>query len=408
MEPIESQPIETPKPNPRHHLQSGLASVMLVSLIFGAIGGGAVTALIDHGVFGSWWDQISGTTNGSNGTLTQSLKVTEDSATTDVVEKVQPAVVSVIGKQDLSQIRQSPFGFIFGQPAAQGKQQVSGGSGFIIRDDGLIVTNKHVVDQDGVDYSVVLHDGTEYDATIVDIDPTNDLAFLDIDAKDLPTVSIGDSDTVKVGQTVIAIGNALGQFENSVTRGVVSGLDRTIQAGSAGSAETLEDTIQTDAAINFGNSGGPLLNLAGQVIGVNTAISAEGQTIGFAIPINQAKTDITSIQEKGSIVRPFLGIRYTIVNDQLKKTNNLSVDYGAIIVRGSSPDQLAVVPGSPADKAGLEENDIILELDGKKITEDQSLGRILADHKPSDVVTLKVLHDGDEKTVEATLAEQPK
>lgn len=392
--------ITNPKPKKP---QSMLATMMLMSLIFGAVGGGLVTAMIDRGVFDNWWGAVTTTTTGES--VKQNVTVTEDSATIDVVEKAQPAVVSVIGKQDLSQLRQSPFSLFFGQQQ-QGVQQVSGGSGFIIREDGLILTNKHVVDQDGVDYTVVLQDGKEYDATIVDIDPTNDLAFLDIDAKDLPTVDLGDSDALKVGQSVIAIGNALGQFENSVTRGIVSGLDRTIQAGSGTSTETLEGTVQTDAAINLGNSGGPLLNLAGQVVGVNTAISSEGQLIGFAIPINQAKSDITSIEDNGTIIRPFLGIRYTIVNEQLKNTNNLSVDYGALIVRGSSADQLAVVPGSPADKAGLEENDIILEIDGKKISEDQSLARLLANYKPGDTVTLKVLHDGNEKTVQATLTEQ--
>ncbi|MFH0951997.1 MAG: trypsin-like peptidase domain-containing protein [Patescibacteria group bacterium] len=392
----------------KNSLRTVIISFLVLSFIVGGIGGGIVSTLVSNGTFGDWWDNLLGdqtAIKNINGILEQTVSVEEDSATVDVVKAVEPSVVSIIGTADLSELQQSPFNFFFGT-TPQGEREVSSGSGFIISADGLILTNKHVVSQEKVDYSVLLPNGTSYDAEIIALDPTNDLAFLDIEANDLPTVTLGDSDSLVTGQTVIAIGNALGQYENTVTRGIISGLSRTIEAGgSGGLSETLEDTIQTDAAINLGNSGGPLLNITGQVVGVNTAISTQGQLIGFAIPINQAKTDIASIQKNGKIVRPFLGVRYVVINEQMQKVNDLAVDHGALLVKGSNSDQLAVVPGSPADKAGLEENDIILEINGKEIKEGQSLARLLAEQQSSDTVTMKVLHDGEEKTVEATLSE---
>jgi serine protease Do len=377
--------------------------LVLVAFMAGIVGGILGTIIVSNESVAGLLGGLTNNKVGSPDTqLRQNITLDENSVTIDVVKAVQPAVVSVIGSQDLSELRRSPFGIAFGSPL-EGQQQVSGGSGFIIRPDGLIVTNKHVVNQDGVSYSIVLDDGSEYEATIISLDPTNDIAFLDIEATDLPTVTLGDSDILEVGQTVIAIGNVLGRYENSVTRGIVSGLARTIEAGGSGFTETLEDTIQTDAAINSGNSGGPLLNIAGQVVGLNTAISSQGQLVGFAIPINQAATDIASIEEFGEIIRPYLGVRYIAVNKQLQNANDLTVDYGALIVRGSTADQLAVMPGSPADKAGLVENDIILEVNGVKITEEHSLGRVLAELKPGDIVTLKILHDGEEGSVTATL-----
>ncbi|MFC1662659.1 S1C family serine protease [Patescibacteria group bacterium] len=395
--------------NKHNSLGKTTAILLLLSFIVGGLGGGIVSALINNDSWDQWWDKIVGNNQASSNTnlvnQTQTISIEEDSATVEVVKSVQPSVVSVIGTQDLSELQQSPFNFFSFGNNPQGEQQVSGGSGFIIRSDGLVLTNKHVVSREGVDYSVVLDDGTSYEATVLALDPTNDIAFIDIEADNLPAVTLGDSDALAVGQTVIAIGNVLGRYENSVTRGIISGLSRTIQAGgSSGAPETLEDTIQTDAAINQGNSGGPLLNIAGQVVGVNTAISASGQLVGFAIPINQVKSDIASIENNGKIVRPFLGIRYLLINKQIQNANELSIDHGALVIRGSSDDQLAVVPGSPADIAGLVENDIILEISGREISEDQSLARILAEHQPGDVVSIKYIHDGVEKVSETTLS----
>jgi serine protease Do len=238
-------------------------------------------------------------------------------------------------------------------------------------------------------------------------DTAIDLALVKIDGKNLPTLSLGDSDTLQLGQTVVAIGNALGEFSNSVTRGIVSGINRKITAGDMEGSEVIDQAIQTDAAINPGNSGGPLLNLAGQVIGVNTAVSQEGQSVGFAIPINIAKQSIESVQKFGRIIRPYLGVRYVIINADMASQNQLPFSYGALVSRGTDPGQVAVVPGSPADKAGLVENDIILEADGVKVDADHTLVSAIIKKKVGDTINLKIYHKGDTKTVTVTLAETP-
>jgi serine protease Do len=391
--------------------------VAIVSLVIGAASGSVFGVLAANDKLGNWLEKsVLGSSSASpSGAITpQTIQVEEDSATIDVVNKVKPAVVSVVGTQDFGKISRqpnyySPFGDFFGfsQPEQrEGKQQVIGGSGFIVTEDGLILTNKHVVDTENVNYSVVLNDGTRYDAQVLAKDPNLDIAILKIDKTGLPTVELGDSDKMQIGETVIAIGNALGEYQNSVTKGVVSGLARTIQAGdNAGNSEVIENTIQTDAAINSGNSGGPLLNLSGEVVGMNTAVSTEGQLLGFALPINTAKQDIESVKANGKIVRPYMGIRYTAITKEVQTANDLSVDYGAILVRGQQSGELAVIPGSPADKAGLEENDIILEIDGQRIDQDHSIVGVLSEHKSGDTLSLKVLHDGTEKTVGLTLGE---
>lgn len=398
-----------------------LVSFLIVSFILGGLAGGIfgvyavnkpqVSQWILKNIFNQQPTASSGSILG-NGTI----QVQEDSATVDVVAQASPAVVSIVVKQDVSRLfnLSSPLDQLFNTPQQnlpEGKQQVGAGSGFIISSDGLILTNKHVVSSgsgnaDSTEYTVVLNDGKQYDAKVLDTDPFNDLALVKIDATGLPTLKLGDSDSLQIGQTVIAIGNALGQFSNTVTKGVVSGLARTITAGdSTGSAETLEGIVQTDAAINFGNSGGPLLNLAGQVVGVNTAISQQGQLIGFTIPINQAKKVIDSVQKYGKIVRPYLGVRYVLINETVAKENKLSVNYGALVLRGQDSTQLAVIPGSPADKAGIVENDIILEINGQKIDTDNSLAKLIQQFSPGDTVKLKILHDGQGKEVQATLTE---
>jgi len=337
-----------------------------------------------------------------------------------VVEKVSPAVVSMIITKDLSKIYSREyyfpfddffgFGFPFGfeiprRQIPEGKQQIGGGTGFIISSDGMILTNKHVVNDSEAEYTVLMNDGKKYDAKVLATDPVLDVAVVKIEAKDVPVVELGDSDLLKIGQTVIAIGNALGEFRNTVTKGVISGIGRTITAGGLSGAETIERAIQTDAAINPGNSGGPLIDLSGRVVGINTAVSREGQLIGFALPINEAKRVVESVKKYGKIVRPFLGVRYVLLNEEIAKANNLDVDYGALVSRGEERTDLAVLPGSPADKAGLVENDIILELNGIKINNDNSLASLIAKYAPGDKVKLKILHRGDEKTVEVTLAE---
>jgi serine protease Do len=223
----------------------------------------------------------------------------------------------------------------------------------------------------------------------------------------LPVVELGDSDELKVGQWVVAVGNALGQFQNTVTAGIVSAKGRQIQASDSDgtSTETLSNLLQTDTAINSGNSGGPLVNLKGQVIGINTAVASGAQGIGFAIPINEAKSAIESIKKTGKIVRPYLGVRYQTVTPEIAKANNLSVDYGAIVLRGTGLTAFAVVPGSPADKAGIIENDIILEVNGDKIDADHSLVSLIQQYQVGDEVELKVLSKAKEKTVKVNLEE---
>lgn len=348
----------------------------------------------------------------------------EESKVVSAVKQASPAVVSIIATKDVAIVEQQnpfqqfcndPFFRQFlgdqcntpSQPPKTQTQQVAAGSGFIIDASGLILTNKHVVNIDGASYTVITNDGKKYPAQVLARDPVQDLAVVKINASGLPALTVGDSGNLQIGQTVIAIGNALGQFSNSVSKGVISGLSRSITASEgSGSSETLSQVIQTDAAINPGNSGGPLLNLAGQVIGLNTAIVQGAQNIGFAIPINQAKRDISQVETTGKISYPYLGVRYVLVTDDLKQKDNLSVNYGALIVRGSTQADAAVTPGSPADKAGLKENDIILEINGKKIDQNNDLAKLTQSYNVGDTVTLKVLSGGQEKTIRVTLEER--
>ena len=347
----------------------------------------------------------------------------EESAVTASVEKASPAVVSIIISKDVPKMQDffsDPFGFDpffnpFGsrqqQPNNQGgteKQEIGGGSGFIVSKDGLIVTNRHVVSDQEASYTVMTNDGKKYDAKVMAIDPVSDVAILKIEAGgNLPILDLADSSNLKIGQTVIAIGNSLGEFRNTVSKGIISGLKRNVTAGDGlGQAEQLSEVIQTDAAINPGNSGGPLLNISGQVIGVNVAMAQGAENIGFALPINLVKKDIESVKTKGKIVQPYIGVRYIPVTKEIQKQNNLPLDYGALVLRGQQMTDFAVVPGSPADKAGIVENDIILELNGTKIDENHQLGDQIAKFNVGDTISLKIWHKGEEKTVQVKLEER--
>jgi serine protease Do len=350
----------------------------------------------------------------------------EESAVTKAVEKASPAVVSIIISKDIPKIQDffsnpfdfdpffNPFGFRGKQEEKNQndnngteKQEVGGGSGFIISEDGLVVTNKHVVSDQSASYTVMTNDGKKYEAQVMAIDPVNDVAILKINASGLPVLELGDSGNLKIGQTVIAIGNSLGEFRNTVSKGIISGLKRNVTAGDGfGQAENLSEVIQTDAAINPGNSGGPLLNISGQVIGVNVAMAQGAENIGFALPINLVKKDIESVKSKGKIVQPYLGVRYTMVTKEIQKENNLPYDYGALVLRGQKMTDFAVVPGSPADKAGIVENDIILEVNGTKVDQDNQLADLIAKYNVGDTITLKIWHKGEEKTVPVKLEER--
>ncbi|MFA6475625.1 MAG: trypsin-like peptidase domain-containing protein [Patescibacteria group bacterium] len=336
-----------------------------------------------------------------------------DNQVVTVVDKVKPAVVSIVATQDVPVYeqyydQQDFFGFSMPQYRQNGtqKQEVSSGSGFLVSADGYIVTNKHVVSDDTADYTVYANDGTKYPAIVVARDPANDIAIIKIDGNDFTFLEFGDSDQLNVGQTTIAIGNALGEFSNSVSVGIVSGLARSIQAGDgSGKAEQLQGLVQTDAAINLGNSGGPLLDLSGKVIGVNVAM-AQAENIGFALPGNLVKSTFETVKTTGKISRSYLGVRYMNITPDLKKKNNLPVDAGALVLRGQDPTDLAVVPSSPADKAGIQENDIILKINDQTLDEKHDLTTLISQYKVGDKVTLQVLHDGEEKDIFVTLEER--
>ena len=347
---------------------------------------------------------------------------TQEERVIKVVKKASPAVVSIIITKELPVVERhwkewnpfgddflgDPFNFKFRVPEYRQrgtkKQEVGGGTGFVISNDGLILTNKHVVADKNAEYTVLMNDGKKYPAQVLARDPVHDLAIIKIKANHLRILPLDDSDKLQIGQTVIAIGNALGEFRNTVSVGVISGLRRSITAGGAGIvAEHLNNVIQTDAAINPGNSGGPLLDLNGKVVGINVAVAQGAQNIGFTLPINLAKKDIQQVKKNGQITYPFLGVRYVMINQEIKEKNHLSVDYGALIIRGQSPTDLAVVPGGPADKAGLQENDIILKIDGIKIDQRNPLSEVIQKKNVGDWVTLEILHRGKSKTVKVKL-----
>ena len=346
---------------------------------------------------------------------------TQETFIIDAVKKTNPAVVSIIISKNVPKYeayidpneQQNPFndlfpGFSFNTPQYRQKgtekKEIGGGSGFLVSNDGLIVTNKHVVDQKDVEYTVFTNDGKKHTALVVARDPVLDIALIRISGSSFPYLSLGNSDSLQIGQSVIAIGNALAEFRNTVSVGVVSGLARSVTAGDAsGKTELLDHVIQTDAAINPGNSGGPLLDLSGKVIGVNVAIAQGSQNIGFALPINSVKSAIESVKATGKIIRPYLGVRYVAINAEMKDKNNLLVDYGVLVKAGANQNELAVIPGSPADKAGIVENDIILEVDGVKLDDKNTLASVIRQKKIGNAITLKILHKGTKKTVRVTL-----
>ncbi|MBP9758536.1 trypsin-like peptidase domain-containing protein, partial [Candidatus Dojkabacteria bacterium] len=324
---------------------------------------------------------INTTSNSSSNTVSnkQVEVIEENSAYIEVVKKTQSAVVSIIVTADVpvyENYYSNPFGgdgfFDFNFPSRRQvgseEKQVGAGSGFIVTEDGLIVTNKHVVSDPDAGYTVIMSDGTKQEAEIIGTDQFMDIAILQIEGDDYNFIALGDSDKIQVGQKVAAIGYALGQFSNSVSAGIISGLSRSITAsGQMGSdAELLSNVIQTDASINPGNSGGPLLDLSGNAIGVNVAVATSAENIGFAIPINSVKKIVKSVEENGKIVRPYIGVRYVPIDALVQEKNDLKYDYGVLVVKGNTIDELAVIPGSPADKAGILENDIILEVNKVK------------------------------------------
>jgi serine protease Do len=329
------------------------------------------------------------TSESTDASTVSDVTIDESSAVINAADKVSPAVVTI------QRASGGPFG------GSQGS-----GSGFIYDPDGFILTNRHVVEgAEGL--AVILNDGRQFEGTVYGIDTLTDLAIVTIDATDLPTAPIGTSADLEPGQLAIAIGNPLGNFENTVTTGVVSGLGRRIQASDSSqtSSEQLNNLIQTDAAINPGNSGGPLVNSAGQVIGINTAVSTDAQGIGFSIPIDVAKPIMEQAVAGQDLARPWIGIYYVPINPALAQAEDLPVEYGALI--RTEGGQAAIFPDSPAEEAGLQDGDIIVAIDGEQIGPGTDLSMLIVPYSPGDTITLRVLRDSSTSEVEVTLGELP-
>lgn len=367
------------------------------------------------------WLEARNNSNPFSADLSSQKKIvsSESQLISQIAQTVGPSVVSVnvAITTNSGASTTDPFG-LFGFSSPQAQQQQAAGTGIIVSNDGVIVTNRHVVPKGTTNVRVTLSDGTELKNVSV-IGRTSDsdsldVAFLkinDTSGHKLTPAVIGDSATVQVGDDSVAIGNALGQFRNTVTKGIISGYGRSVQAtdssGSAASAENLDDLFQTDAAINEGNSGGPLVNLNGQVIGINTAIAGNAQNIGFAIPINDVRGLITQVLKTGKFQRPYLGVRYIPLTAAVANQYGLSVTNGAFITPSNDPANSSVVAGGPADQAGLKERDIITAVNGAKIDQTHSLTSLLNPHLPSDSVNLTILRGSTSKQVSVTLGSLP-
>lgn len=368
-----------------------LVLILVLVLLLGVAGG----AIFDRTQGISLFDKYFPRSKTSE--ISQKI-VSEQSDVINVVKKVGPSVVTVSAVAPKRQVIQfSPFGG-FTQGTTGGNSQDIG-SGFVVTNDGLIVTNKHVVSDSNLTYKVSTPDGKTYDVKSINRDPNNDIAVIKIDATGLQAVDLGDSSSLQVGQFVIAIGTALGEFRNTVTTGVISGLGRGINAGDnfRGYVERLDNVIQTDAAINPGNSGGPLLNSQGQVIGINVAVAQGANNIGFSIPISTVKADLDQFKSTGKFpAKAYLGVEYQMLTQQTALLNN--VPQGAYVVN--------VVAGSPAQKAGIEIGDIIFKIDNQSINPDNGgLAKIVSDKKVGDTLSLEIWRNDDQKTVKVELSD---
>jgi len=384
---------------------------VLLSSFFGAVFG-FMGGKISDKIFSKISQKLGGKTAVST-EISRERIVEEDSAVIDVVEKTSPAVVSIVISKDVPKYKsfyEDPFGFFNNSQGTQigtEKQTIGGGSGFIVSSSGMIVTNKHVASDQSADYTVITNEGKEYPAKILAIDPNKDISVIKIEGENFPTLEFGESGNLKVGQTVIAIGNSLGKFSNSVSKGIISGLQRDVTAGSGfGQTEQLTNIIQTDAAINPGNSGGPLLDISGKVIGVNVAMAQGAENVAFSIPVDQIKKIVAQVKDTGKISTPFLGIRSVQIDEEIQKENNLPFAYGAIVTRGTKVSDFAVIPGSPADKAGIMENDIILEINGTKIDNKNQTTNLVSSYNVGDTITLKIWRKGEIKDIKVILEER--
>lgn len=365
-------------------MQKSIASIVIVSLLAGFIGGYAGSKLDTE------LDSIE------NSKEVSQLVINNQS---DLIAQIADEV----GKSTVSIVSTTETESFFGPFEEEGA-----GTGIILSEDGIVMTNRHVVPEGTVDIEITLSDGTVYsDVEIIGRDPRGgvDLAFLKIQGvSGLTPARIGDSDTMRVGDYVIAIGNALGEFQNSVTTGIISGRSRPVIASDSSGSEALTNLLQTDAAINPGNSGGPLVNLNGEVIGINTAV-AEAENIGFSIAISDVKGVIDSVLTTGEIRVPYIGVRYQMITPEYANREDLPVEKGALIRGGQNFP--AVIPDSPADKAGLLDGDILTEIDGQELDADSQLGVLIGRKQVGDTLQLKILRDGEEQYVEITLEAAP-
>lgn len=377
-----------PSPEKERHANTKRAFVVVAVLIVLAL-------LVGVSVENSpSWQQLF--TN--NRTVTERPEVEDDGnlVATDIeadianlVSEVSPSVVSITTQSRA----QTYFGVA---------EQEGAGTGIVVSADGYILTNKHVIEE-ATAVGVVLSDGTRYDdVEVVGTDPLNDVAFLKVpDVNNLNVVELGNSSSIRVGQQVVAIGNSLGQYQNTVTSGIISGTGRPITAQSGSTVETLTDLLQTDAAINPGNSGGPLLNMSGQVIGMNTAVAADAQGIGFAIPINSVKGMLKGVLEDGEVERAFLGVNHIPVTPETAKLYDLPVQNGSYIY---SQQASPIADGSPAEQAGIKERDIITQVNGVDIGTNGALTTLIGEYRPGDTIELTVVRAGTTQSIKVTLA----
>ncbi|HEU4715223.1 MAG TPA: trypsin-like peptidase domain-containing protein [Candidatus Saccharimonadales bacterium] len=385
--PAETQPVEAVAVTHRRIPRKTLIGMIIAAVVICFAAGLAGAKLYNMVVTDPSITGHQNVANDGNKPVTQ-----EETEIASVVEKVSPSVVSIVTTSRTI----SPY---YGT-----REEDSAGTGIIISKDGYVLTNKHVIDGAST-VQVVTSDGTTYEnVKVLGSDPLNDVAFLKIpDVSNLRAAELGDSSSIRVGQKVVAIGNSLGQYQNTVTSGIISGTGRPISAQSGDNVENLTDLIQTDAAINPGNSGGPLLNLAGQVIGINTAIIQDAQGIGFSIPINATKGALKGVLAGKGVHRAYLGVNYISITAEVAKHYDLSVKKGAYVFNGNDKD--AVVSGSPADKAGLKNKDIITKVGGIEVGTKGDVSSLVAEYAPGDTIQLSVLRDGKTMTMNVTLSD---
>ena len=415
--------------DPRHHklhtlrkkhlryvaIGVGLACVVLTSAVIG----GVVALYINPSAYSflgepAFQQKIVQDQNAEPTSQPYAPQTTTEERITQIGEEHIDSIVAIVATKDLPTLEQcfiSPFpGFSIPDQCPTGStesRQTGSGSGFVISDN-IVLTNRHVVADREAKYSIITSENKTLDAEVITRDPVEDLALLRVENLNLQSVPLGDSNNITVGQIVVAVGNALGQFDNSFSLGIISGLKRTIIAtdGAGGNNDTLQEIIQTDAAINPGNSGGPLFNLSGDVIGVNVAYAAQANSISFAVPINRIKPTLQQVMQTGTVQYPFLGISYISISPQIKEEYNLALDNGAFII-SESVGNPAVLQGSSADKAGIRNRDIITHINDTPINKENPLSAVLRNYAVGDQITVRVHRQGTSLPLSATLQARP-